>query len=339
MSRPVLSVVEREEILVRRGRGEPLPVIGRAMGRDAKTVGGVIRAAGGCRPAAARRSVRVLSAAEREKISRGLAARESFRLIAERLGRAHTSVSREVERNGERDGYRAGSAERAAWRRARRPKPMKLALNPTLRAVVRERLMLCWSPQQIVGWLRREYPDDVSMRISHETIYTSLFIQARGELRRELTRYLRTARAIRKPRVRRISQGQGQIQDAISIRERPAEATDRAVPGHWEGDLVMGKHPSGIATLVERTSRFVILIGLPDGHSAETVRTALAERIQTLPERLRRSLTWDRGHEMAEHLQFTIDTNGLFPSEWGARVGRPGRVRGIRALSALRETE
>ena len=304
-----LSDIDRGLVWEQRGRGESLTAIARMVGVSRPTIGNMVRAAGGCRPAPTRRSVRALTGGDREEISRGLAAGMSFRSIAGRLGRAHTSVSREVARNGGRGHYRAGNAEHAAHARAKRPKPTKLAGNAVLCALVREHLKLLWSPQQIAGWLKREYPGDVGMHVSHETIYKSLFIQSRGELNRELTRFLRTGRALRKPPSKRAGQGQGQIKDAISIRERPAEASDRAVPGHWEGDLLMGTRPSGIATLVERATRYLILVALPDGHDAITVRDALKHAVKTLPHSLTRSLTWDRGHEMADHAQFTIDTD------------------------------
>jgi IS30 family transposase len=236
-----------------------------------------------------------------------LAAGDSSRAIAERIGRSHTTVSREVARNGGRDGYRADHGEAVAWERARRPKPAKLAVNAPLRTVVEAKLACRWSPEQISGWLGRTYPDDLGMQVSHETIYLSLFVQARGALRRELSAYLRSGRRMRRPRrVRPGEQGRGQIRDKVMISERPAEVEDRAVPGHWEGDLLMGKRPTGIATLVERTSRYTQLVALPDGYRAEPVRVALERSIATLPAQLRQSLTWDQGREMAEHVQFTV---------------------------------
>jgi IS30 family transposase len=195
-----------------------------------------------------------------------------------------------------------------AWRRARRPKPAKLASNTLLRAIVEEKLELKWSPEQIAGWLRRIYPEDEAMRISHETIYLSLFVQSRGALRHELTRQLRSGHAIRRPQGRPQPTGRGQITGKLLISERPAEVEDRAVPGHWEGDLLMGTKPSAIATLVERSSRFTQLVALPDGHKAHPVRIALTASIASLPQQLRRSLTWDRGLEMAEHARFSIDS-------------------------------
>jgi IS30 family transposase len=232
----------------------------------------------------------------------------SFRQIAATLGRSPSTVSREVTRNGGRRGYRAVTAERAAWINAMRPKPCKLLLVPELRAIVGEKLAEDWSPEQIARWLRRTFPDRPEMHVSHETIYVSLFVQARGALRKELTAHLRSKRAIRRGKTftdRRL--GKGQIVGAVHISERPAEAEDRAVPGHWEGDMLLGSASTQIATLVERQTRFVMLIALPS-RSTDDVVPAVAAQVQTLPEQLKRSLTWDRGNEMAKHLQFTVDT-------------------------------
>jgi len=245
--------------------------------------------------------------AEREEISRGLAAGESMRCVAVRLGRAPSTVSREVAQNGGRWGYRATGAHRASRRRARRPKPSKLAENPRLRLVVEAKLEDWWSPRQISDWLVEAYPDVEEMRVSHETIYQSLFIQGKGSLRKELWRCLRTGRAVRRPQGRPAST-KGQIRDMVMISERPAEIEDRAVPGHWEGDLVIGKNQTAIGTLVERWSRYVMLFPLPDGKTAEAVRVALTDTVQRLPNHLWQSLTWDQGKEMAQHAQFSIDT-------------------------------
>ena len=255
-----------------------------------------------------RRSPLRLSLAEREEISRGLAAGESVRAIARRLGRAPSTVCREVAANGGRDQYRACAADRRAVRRMRRPKPAKLARCPRLREAVESKLELRWSPQQIAAWLRISYPDDPEMRVSHETIYLSLFVQSKGALRKELTRYLRRGRARRRPRGLSVMNGQGQLRGTVHICERPAEASDRAVPGHWEGDLLFGTRSSTVATLVERKSRFVMLVGLPDGHTADVVADALADAITSLPSQLRRSLTWDQGKEMAGHARFSVAT-------------------------------
>jgi transposase, IS30 family len=254
------------------------------------------------------RSALRLSLCEREEISRGLAGGESLRSIAVRLGRAPSTISREVGTNGGRRRYRALSADRAALRRMRRPKPAKLATCARLRTAVEAKLGERWSPQQISGWLVETFPDDPEMRVSHETIYLSLYVQSRGALRKELTRYLRQGHGSRRPHGRHASNGQGQLGGTLNIRERPAEANDRAVPGHWEGDLLMGKRMHAMATLVERTSRFVMLIALPNGHAADVVADALAAKILELPEQLRRSLTWDQGKEMADHARFTINT-------------------------------
>ena len=254
------------------------------------------------------RSALRLSLCEREEISRGLAGGESLRSIAMRLGRAPSTIAREVVTNGGRRRYRALSADRAALRRMRRPKPAKLATCARLRTAVEAKLHERWSPQQISGWLVETFPDDPEMRVSHETIYLSLYVQSRGALRKELTRYLRQGHGSRRPHGRHASNGQGQLGGTLNIRERPAEANDRAVPGHWEGDLLMGKRMHAMATLVERTSRFVMLIALPDGHAADVVADALAAKILELPEQLRRSLTWDQGKEMADHARFSVKT-------------------------------
>jgi len=304
----VFTESERVEVWDRRQAGEPNRSIGRRLGRSAASIRAFVEASGGVRPAVRHRPVRHLSLVEREEISRGVAAGESLRLLARRLGRAPSTLSREVARNGGRHRYRAHRADQAAWQRARRPQDCKLASNPTLRAIVEELLAERWSPQQIAGRLRRTYPDDEEMRVSHETIYLTLFIQARGGLKRELTQHLRTRRANRRPKGARPPSGKGQIVDPVMISERPAAVEDRAVPGHWEGDLIMGKRQTAIGTLVERWSRYVMLFPLPHGHTAEAVRTALADTVQRLPAHLWQSLTWDQGKEMAQHAQFTVDT-------------------------------
>jgi IS30 family transposase len=249
-----------------------------------------------------------LSLAEREEISRGLAGGESLRSIAGRLGRAPSRISGEVRGNGGARRYRACRADKAALLRRCRPKPAKLARCVQLRRVVEAKLELHWSPQQISGWLVGAFPDQPEMRVSHETIYLSLFVQARGALRKELTRYLRRGHATRRPLGHLIMNGQGQLRGTIHISERPAEANDRAVPGHWQGDLIFGKGMSAVATLVERQSRFVMLIGLPDGHTADAVADAPATKDTELPAQLRRSITWDHGKEMAQHARFSIQT-------------------------------
>jgi transposase, IS30 family len=253
------------------------------------------------------RSGRVLSRCEREEIACGVCSGESLRQIARRLGRSPSTVSREVARNGGRRGYRGWRAEQAAWQRARRPKRRKLEQHGALAALVEDKLRSRWSPQQIAGWLRDEFDDDPAIRVSHETIYQSLYLQGRGGLRKELAAALRSGRARRLPRGHQRGQ-HDRIKGLVPISERPAEADDRAVPGHWEGDLLMGaNNASQIATLVERSTRFVLLVELRQGRAADVVAEALAAKITTLPEALRRSLAWDRGTEMAEHAQFSID--------------------------------
>jgi IS30 family transposase len=303
-----LSAAEQDEVWARWRRGESLRLIARRLGKRGPSVRAFVLQSGGVQHHPPRRAPRCLTMAEREEISRGVAAGEPCRQIAARLGRAPSTVSRELARNGGRGRYRAQAADAAAFGRAQRPKPAKLLLEPRLRAVVEAKLALRWSPQQIAGWLPLAYPQDPVMRVSHETIYLSLFVQSRGALRRELQRCLRTGRAMRYPRGKRLPQGRGQLRDVVLISERPAEAEDRAVPGHWEGDLLLGKRPSAVATLVERASRYLTLIALPDGYKAEQVRPALAAAVARLPEQLRRSLTWDQGKEMAEHNKFTVDT-------------------------------
>ena len=290
--------------------GETAAVIARRMNRPYPSVNERITTAGGIRPVIPHRPARSLSTAEREEISRGLAAGESLRCIAGRLGRPASTISREVGRNGGRRRYRASAAERSAMLRRRRPKESRLATCHALRDVVQSKLELCWSPRQIDGWLRDEFPDDQEWWVSHETIYRSLFVQSKGALKRQLTAHLRTRRTVRKPgsRNRARGTGKGQITHMVNISERPAEVADRAVPGHWEGDLIMGKGMSAVITLVERSTRFAMLIALPDGHASHKVVAALTEHITTLPDQLRRSLTWDQGKEMADHARFTVDT-------------------------------
>jgi IS30 family transposase len=307
MGGPAVTEVEKTEIFDRRGRGESMSAIARHLGRGLETIRRYVLLTGGVRPRPRTRSRRELTVVEREEISRGMAAQVSCHAIARRIRRAPSSVSREVVRNGGRFGYRAAEAEDAARRRSRRPKASKLALCPRLRAEVEARLGLRWSPQQISAFLKLEYAQDPEMQISHETIYLSLFVQSRGALRKELTRHLRTRRQVRLPK-KQLSSGCGQIVDKIMISERPAEAADRAVPGHWEGDLLLGTKNNGIGTLVERSTRYAMLFRLPNGFTAERVSEALAKTVMTLPTSLRRSLTWDQGPEMAGHVRFTIDT-------------------------------
>ncbi len=306
---PALTEEYKAALWERYGRGESVSAIARAVGRHSVTVGQFIRAAGGIRPPPVCRSQVRLSLAEREEISRGLAAGEAMRAIALRLRRAPSTISREIARNGGGRGYRALRADKAAHARARRAKPCKLAGHPRLATLVEHKLAAKWSPAQIAGWLARTYVDDDEMRVSHETIYRTLFVQSRGALRHELTRYLRTRRGVRRPKAHKAGKGagRGQLTGIVHISQRPAEAQDRAVPGHWEGDLLLGKGMSAIATLVERSSRFTMLVQL-ERITSEVVVTALATHVLTLPEQLRRSLTWDQGKEMAQHARFTIDT-------------------------------
>ena len=302
-----LTPEEHAEVWRRYRTGESMRSISRALRPSLDQVRRLIAARGGRAPRRPVPSAWRLSLAEREEISRGVAAGDSCRGIARRLRRAPSTVSREIARNGGRSQYRARRASAAARRRARRPKVPKLAQRCRLRRLVEDKLALRWSPQQIARWLPSAHPDAPEWRVSHETIYLSLFVQPRGTLRKQLTRYLRTRRKVGRPRAPD-APGQGQLRDAVYISERPPEVADRAVPGHWEGDLLLGRGNSGIATLVERTTRFAILIRLPNGRSSEAVLDALAARIRTLPRQLVRSLTWDQGKEMARHAQFTIDT-------------------------------
>jgi IS30 family transposase len=264
---------------------------------------------GGIAPAARRRSLRTLTLAEREDISRGIASGSSIRAIASGLRRAVSTVSREVARHGGRPLYRASEADHQAWESALRPKACLLAIHVKLQQIVAGKLILDWSPEQISGWLKMHYPEDERMRVSHETIYRSLFIQARGVLKQELVKHLRSKRRIRGSRHSSVhGHSQGRIVNAISIRERPAEVEDRAIPGHWEGDLLTGARNSHVATLVERHSRFVMLVKVSSKDTA-TVVAALSQQVRQLPATLRRSLTWDRGLEMAQHQTFTVATN------------------------------
>jgi IS30 family transposase len=303
-----LSPEEKAEIRRLAATGMPSRQIGRVMGRADRTVGDYIDRMKQRPPRVRTRASVQLTLGEREEISRGLAEGHSIRSIASGMSRSPSTVCREVARNGGRRRYRAVRAEDRAWVSGRRPKVAKLAGDPVLRAVVEEKLALQWSPQQISGWLRTEFADEVGMRVSHETIYLSLFVQSRGALRRELAHELRRGHLSRRPRGYSPMNGQGQLRDTVHISERPAEAEDRAVPGHWEGDLLLGTSSTCIATLVERQSRFVMLVKIPGRRTSQEVTTALANKIQELPETLFKSLTWDHGKEMALHAQFTIDT-------------------------------
>lgn len=279
------------------------------LGLRQMTIHRALQLTGGIAPAQRRRSARVLGLGEREEISRGIAAGQSFRAIARTLHRAASTVSQEVNRHGGRSRYRASEADCAAWELARRPKRCLLAMRRSLQRTVAIKLKQDWSPQQIAGWLRDQYPNNPEMWVSHETIYRSLFVQARGALKRELIGHLRSKRRIRRScHATDRGLGRGAIANAISIRQRPAEAEDRAVPGHWEGDLVEGSRGTYIATLVERRSRFVVLVKLSE-KGTEAVVDALIKAVRKLPTALRKSLTWDRGMELADHAKFTVATD------------------------------
>jgi len=290
-------------------RGESLNAIGRLFDRSSSSIFGVLSPSGGIRPRERKRSPLALSLQEREEISHGLVAYLYLRTIATQLGRAPSTISREVNRNGGLGQYRANEADKAAWNRAHRPKPCKLKMYPSLRRVVVHKLRGHWAPEQIAGWLKRAYAGDETMQVSHETIYKSLFIQARGALKKELLQHLRRTRAIRRSRHHtQKADDHGRILDTVSISERPASVEDRAEPGHWEGDLVIGSNNSQIATLVERHTRYVMLAKVKSKDS-ETVINALIKQAHKLPRELYKSLTWDRGSEMAEHKRFSLDTN------------------------------
>lgn len=290
-------------------KGESLHQIARLFDRPHSSVRRVLAESGGIRPPARRRAERALSLAEREEISRGVVSGRSIRSIATVLGRSPSTVSRELRRNGGSNGYRANRADQAAWDRARRPKACKLARHRALARQVAAKLQRRWSPQQIAGWLKCIHPDDMSGQVSHETIYRTLFIQARGALKQELLGYLRRTRAMRRSRHHnQKTDNHGRISDTVSIRERPAAVEDRAVPGHWEGDLLFGGSNSQIATLVERQTRYVMLVKV-SGKDSETVIDALIKNARRLPKELYRSLTWDRGKEMADHRRFTLATD------------------------------
>ena len=303
-----LTTTQRRDLWRRWKAGQSLSDIARALGKAPGSVHGYLSIAGGIAPLGRKRADRALTLKEREEVSRGLSAGESLRAIAARIRRSPSTVSREVSRNGGRRKYRAALADAHAWRRASRPKACKLAQHQRLREVVAGKLRLDWSPEQIAGWLARAFPGNVVMQVSHETIYKSLFIQARGVLEKELLRHLRSRRVMRCARhATSAGQQRGQIVDAVSIRERPAEVEDRAVPGHWEGDLLSGANNTHIATLVERHTRFTKLVKV-EGKDTATVVGALSRQIRTLPTDLRRTLTWDRGAELAQHRQFSVAT-------------------------------
>ncbi len=290
-------------------KGDSLHAIARLFDRSHGSIAGILSRTGGIRPPKRTRSRRALSLAEREEISRGVVTGRSLRSIAASLGRVPSTVSREINRNGGRGCYRANQADQAAWDRARRPKTCKLVENRALARIVAKKLRGLWSPEQIAGWLKHAYPDDENYQVSHETIYRSLFIQARGALKKELLQHLRRTRVMRRSRHHtQKTDTHGRITGTVSIRERPASVEDRAVPGHWEGDLLIGSHNSQIATLVERQTRYVMLIRVKS-KDTKTVINALIKHAHKLPRELYKSLTWDRGKEMADHKRFSLDTD------------------------------
>jgi IS30 family transposase len=309
MGHPGLSAAQKADLWQRWKQGQSLSEIGRALGKHAGSIHGVVSSNGGFIPAVRKRSRWALTLAEREEISRGMAMAFSIRQIAATLGRAPSTVSREIHRHGGAPTYRAAEADTQAWTHSRRSKPCRLATAPMLQQIVASKLALEWSPEQVAGWLKLEFPDQGSMRVSHETIYRSLFLQARGVLKKALIGHLRSRRMMRRAQCASTAgQPRGQIIDGISIRDRPAEVEDRAIPGHWEGDLITGSQNTHITTLVERQSRFTMLVKVP-GKDTISVVTALSRQIRQLPSALRRSLTWDRGMELAQHKRLTIDTN------------------------------
>ena len=309
--RPRIYYTESQRALMweRWQKGESLQQIAQLFDRNHSSIQGILAVTGGIRPAPRRRSRLALTLAEREEISRAVVAGHSMRSIAVQLGRAPSSISREIKRNGGQECYRASQAEESAWDRGRRPKTCKLAQNRALARIVAGKLQRRWSPQQVAGWLKRTYPDDTSGQVSPETIYRSLFIQARGALKKELVEHLRRSRVMRRSRHHtQKTDKHGRITDTVSISERPASVEDRAVPGHWEGDLLFGSKNSQIATLVERRTRYAMLVKVT-GKDSETVINALIKHARKLPEELYQSLTWDRGKEMAEHKRFTLATD------------------------------
>lgn len=307
--RTKVSAAESAELWERWKRGEGLHAIGNALGRGHTSIAAHIRPSGGIRPSARRRAECALTLAEREEISRGIAGGRSVRAIARDLGRAASTVSREINRNGGTRRYRAEAADSQAWKRALRPKACKLACHAQLRQAVASKLELKWSPEQIAGWLRRNWPEDEARRVSHETIYRSLYIQARGVLKEELMAHLRSDRRFRRSRHATQKRGSnGKIVGAVPISERPPSVEDRAVPGHWEGDLLCGSKNSYVVTLVERHSRYVMLAKVESRHT-ETVIDALIRQARKLPDELYKSLTWDRGKELADHKRFSMATN------------------------------
>ncbi len=290
-------------------KGDSMHAIARLFDRNHSSISGILSRAGGIRPPDRRRSRLALSVSEREEISRGVVAGHSNRSIAASLGRAASTISREIKRNGGRRCYRANKADQAAWDRAKRPKTCKLAGNLALALMVARKLKQRWSPEQIAGWLKKTYPEDETYQVSHEIIYRSLYVQARGALKKELIKHLRTQRTMRRSRHgNKSGEGQGQIKDMVRISERPASVEDRAVPGHWEGDLIVGSNDSYLATLVERHTRYVMLAKV-NGKDTKTVINALIKQSKKLPRELYKSLTWDRGKELSDHQRFSLATD------------------------------
>ena len=299
---------QKSEMWDRWQRGESMSSIGRHFNRASSSIFPHLAQFGGIRPPARKRSRFALSLSEREEISRGLVAQQSFRSIARNLNRSPSTISREVHRNGGRLAYRAARSDQRAWDCATRPKSCKLSFNNPLCQLIARKLRRKWSPQQIAGWLKRKHPDEEQQRVSHETIYRSLYVQTRGVLKKELQACLRSPRAIRRSRhATQKGLKLRKIKDAIPISERPPEVEDRAVPGHWEGDLIVGSNNCYIVTLVERHSRFVMLAKV-ENKDTQSVITALIKQARKLPKELYRSLTWDRGSEMAGHAKFTMAT-------------------------------
>ncbi len=303
------TAAEKSDMWDRWQRGESLNAIARAFETSHSAIAKNFDRFGGIRPPEQRRSRLALTLSEREEISRGIVVGLSLRTIAGQLDRAPSTISREISRNGGLKRYRANQADKAAWNRAYRPKPCKLAGNLQLGRIIARKLQCHWSPEQIAGWLKKAHAGNERLQVSHETIYRSLFIQARGVLKKELVQYLRTKRVMRRPQKASFKgQGKGQITEAVSIRERPPSVEDRAVPGHWEGDLICGANNSFMATLVERHTRYVMLAKV-SGKETEAVINALIKQANKLPNELYKSLTWDRGSEMADHQRFTLDTD------------------------------
>jgi len=303
------TAAQSAEVWDRWQKGEGLTSIGRLLSKPSSSIFNHLTPSGGIRPPRRRRSRRSLTRLEREEISRAMASGRTIRSIAKSLCRAPSTVSREIHRNGGRRLYRAERADKRAWKMALRPKVCKLAKQPRLRQAVARKLAANWAPEQIAGWLKRRYPDKKAYHVSHETIYRSLFVQARGVLKKELMQHLRTKRPIRRSRhATAKADKRGQIPDMVSIRARPAAVEDRAVPGHWEGDLIAGSKNTYIATLVERHTRYVMLAKVAT-RDTETVINALIKQADKLPRELYKSLTWDQGKELADHKRFTLATD------------------------------